>query len=67
MSHEDDNVRNITEKTWNPAKIKYEETRKFDNPNVKPDRRFSHPLNNILSMFYGMSEVSKLQKQYVSN
>jgi len=58
-----DNIEFNVENTWNPKAVKYEETRFFTSSFLQPDSRF-HPANNVLSMFYSMNKVSKIQQDY---
>lgn len=57
----------IIQKTWNPKKIEFENSKTFYSKDMTPDLRFPHPVNNIFSMFYSMSRVSKLQQEYAIN
>lgn len=58
------NSRQIIEDTWKPKLIEFEKPKTFTSKDIFPDRRFAHPINNIFSMFYSMSKVSKLQQEY---
>ena len=48
---------------WEPKKIVIEAPKEFSS-NWKPDKRFPHPINNILSMFYSLEKANKLKKEY---
>ena len=49
---------------WQPKGLVFEEPKQFDAEDIHPDPRFPHPVNNIISMFYSVSEANNLKKKY---
>ena len=48
---------------WKPKKIQLEEPKEFES-NWEPDKRFPHPINNIISMFYSLEKANRLKQAY---
>ena len=48
---------------WQPKGLVFEEPKEFDAEDIHPDPRFPHPVNNIISMFYSVSEANNLKKK----
>ena len=62
---DDDLIQFINDK-WQPKKIVIEAPKKFKS-HWTPDKRFPHPINNIVSMFYSLEKANKLKQEYEDN
>ena len=51
------------EENWKPKGLEFEEPKQFI-CDWQPDPRFSHPVNNIISMFYSLEKANDLKKKY---
>lgn len=55
----------FVQKNMAPVNLVFSEPKDFKNhTSSKPDERFPHPINNTLSMFYGIEQVFNLKQQY---
>jgi hypothetical protein len=55
------------EKNISPNTLVFSEPISFDACSYTPDQRFPHPIQNTLSMFYGIEQVFTLKREYQVN
>ena len=57
-------LKEFMQDNWNPKAITFEEPKEFEPEDIVPDPRFPHPVNNIISQFYSISQANDLKKKY---
>ena len=57
-------LKEFMQDNWNPKAITFEEPKEFEPEDIVPDPRFPHPVNNIISQFYSISQANNLKKKY---